>query len=217
MLPGASVRRRPAGTTLMEMMTVVAIIGILSAMGGSALLDVLVASRVTSTSKSLSGALGGARVRAASSNCPHYVQVNGPAYAGTGAAGFVTQPGVIAVMRKANCASTTLRFEPGDRAVDRVALGPEELPGAVELLLPAAVLSSQTLTNQSVVFAYDRLGARFVSVDATGAGESGFAEVSGVASVPVRLILHENASTPKHPLAVVLPIAGAAIIGPVEF
>lgn len=211
MRPGASGRRRrPAGTTLAEMMTVVAIIGMLSAMGGSALMDMVVADRVISTSKSLMGALGGARIRAASSNCPHYVQVNGPTYAGTGAAGFVTQPSLIAVMRKSNCASTVMRFEPGDRAVDSVALGPEEVPGAVRLLLPTAVLSSQTLTNQSVVFAFDRLGARFVSVDAAGSGASGFADITAVDSVAVNLTLQENAGTPKHPLVVVLPIAGAA-------
>jgi hypothetical protein len=156
------------------------------------------------------GALGGARVRAASSNCPHYVQVNGPTYAGTGTTGFVTQPSLIAVMRKSNCASTTLRFEPGDRAVDSVALGPEEIPGAVRLLLPAAVLPAQTLTNQSVVFAYNRFGRRFVSVDAAGSGESGFAEVTAVESALVNLTLQENASTPKHPLVLVLPTAGAA-------
>jgi prepilin-type N-terminal cleavage/methylation domain-containing protein len=194
--------------TLLEMMTVVAIIGILSSIGGGALFDMVVAGRVVSSSKGLMAMLGTARLRAATSNCPHYVQVNGPTYAGAGSTGFVTGPATLSLMRKGSCTSAKAAFEPGDKLVDSDNLGPAELPNAVQLALPTAMLSSGVLAGQGFTIGYDRLGGRSVWFDSAGAGEIGFSEVTGLGDAT--FTLHENATTPAHLLVVVLPTAGAA-------
>lgn len=196
------------GMTLLEMMTVVAIIGILSSIGGGALFDMVVASRVVSSTKSLMAMLGTARLRATMSNCPHYVQVNGPTYVGTGATGFVRAPATLSLMRKGSCASAKMAFEPGDQLVDSDSLGPAELPNAVQLLVPATMLSTEVLRGEGVTIGYDRLGGRSVWFDAGGAGETGFSEVTGLGDTTFSL--HENSTTPRHLLVVALPSAGAA-------
>ena len=203
--------RARRGSTLAEVMTVVAIIGILSAMGGSALQGMLAFNRVAASGKGLNSALGGVRTRAAASNCAHFVQVNGPTFAGVGSTSFPVRAGTISMMRKGNCASTVTSFEPGDRLVDSVQLGPDEIPTSVQLALPKALLPGGTLGSESFVIGYDRLGSRRVWFDASGTGEAGYTEVLGLGTADLYFAVHERTTTtPLHILAVVAPAAGSA-------
>lgn len=203
-------RRRAAGMTMLEMMTVVALIGVLSGLSGAAISDMVRSGRVIASSKGFMTALGTVRLRAAATNCPHYVQVNGPTYAGTGSTGFPAGASTIALVRKGDCNSTVVGFEAGDRVVDQIRLGPDELPDSVVLVVPTSLLSAGELTNQSVIIDYDRRGKRRIAVDGTGAGETGFSEVTAVENDDLTLTLHERATTPNHTLDVLLPRAGAA-------
>jgi prepilin-type N-terminal cleavage/methylation domain-containing protein len=153
--------RRRRGFTLVEVMIVVVIIGILSTIGGGALLQLVRSSRVNGSASALSAALYSARVRAVGSNCTHFVQVNGPAYAGVGAqAGQL----VVSTVRKGVCSSTNMFFEAGDRLVDSDVLNMD----AVRNTLTSGVTGG-TVTTEAFTIGYDSQGLRGQAMD-TGTG-----------------------------------------------
>ena len=150
-------RRSARGFTLLEMMMVVAIGAILAAMGGSAFLGLLRTNRANSTTRSVLTMLRSARTRAMTAVCPHFVQINGRAYAGP--VGSPNRPATIYLVRKGFCASSNMFFEAGDRVMDSTALGPDGLPASVDLFVPATVVGSGVLVSESIVVGYGVEGA----------------------------------------------------------
>jgi prepilin-type N-terminal cleavage/methylation domain-containing protein len=190
------------GVTLLEVMTVVAIVGILSALGGGALMNLVKTNRVVSSAKEVMAMARAARTRALASSCPHFIQLNGRSYAG--AAPTPNRPSTIFLVRKGVCSSTLPYFEATDKVVDSAVLGSESAPGSVAISLPAAVLPTLELIAQSVTVAYDGGGNVSVALD----GGGGFTVVATVTSL---LVTSSAAGGPQPPPRVAITTSGAKI------
>jgi prepilin-type N-terminal cleavage/methylation domain-containing protein len=182
-------RSKARGVTLLEMMIVVAITGIMSGLAGVELITIIRQNRVTSSAKTLATMLRNSRVRAMVTGCPHLIQINGNAYAGTGPSCtvatqcFVTKQASATMWRKGNCASTQSWFETGDVRVEELNLADLGLgEGGVELGVAADLLADGLLDTESITIGYDRDGARLQAADLTGAGTTGYAAIAAPAT-----------------------------------
>lgn len=163
------------GVTLLEVMVVIAIIGILAAVAGTQVTQVVRQTRVTSAGKSLESTLQAARARAMLGNCPHVVQLNGPSYAGTGSTRFPTRQGVAVLFRKGQCASTVGSYEDGDVKLDEVPLSVDGLAQGVELGVATELIADGVLDTEGLAFSWSPQGERYIALDGSGTGETGFA------------------------------------------
>ena len=136
-------RARRQGITLVEMMMVVAIIGVLSALAAGFTIAMVRSSRVNSMAHTLTSLLASARQRAVTTACPHFVEVHGPTFVGALPVGAPVGPARMFIARKANCASTTLWFELGDRVVDEAILWDDAAFRQTLRLRPALSTSSR--------------------------------------------------------------------------
>jgi prepilin-type N-terminal cleavage/methylation domain-containing protein len=142
-------KARRGGFTLIEMMMVVAIVGILSGLAVGGIRGLVDQGRANGTAGSLARLVANARLRAISMGCRTSVQVNGPSYAPSSGTpvGFPSAPNTVSVFMKKQCDSTNGYFEAGDRIVSSYSLVDQH----VNLTIPAVVT---TLGSNSVVVSY---------------------------------------------------------------
>lgn len=164
------------GFTLLEIMVVVAIVGILGAIAAGFTVQMLRSAEVNRAAKTVNSAVGQARQRAITTGCAHFVQVNGPQYAGAGPQDFPGRRGFVAIVRKAQCDSTNYFFEAGDRVVESERWLPDGVftVQQVDVRPPAGLMGGAHLASDALAFGFDRLGRRSVFVDTGGAGAAGF-------------------------------------------
>lgn len=177
--------RRPArGVTLLEVLVVVAIVAILSAIAAGGLQSLVSRTRVAQTGRTLASALRNTRLRAVATGCFHFAQVNGPQYAGVnaGVVGFPTRRNTVSIVRKANCDATLPVFQPGDQVVDSFPMHDGPL-ASVQFDVPP--LLGTTLGNNAFTVGWDRTAARFVAADTGGGGALSFVDVTAAAPNPI--------------------------------
>jgi prepilin-type N-terminal cleavage/methylation domain-containing protein len=212
-----NVRREPQGYTLVEMMIVVAIVGILSAIGASALSKVVTGARVRGAARSVSQMVADARALSVTQHCPHFVQINGTSYAPSSPpAGMVKTKATISLVRKGNCASTNSFFEVSathpllsDKVLQSQTLGEPLMPNnglQIVMTAPAGVVTSNLLTAASITIAYGTDGARTFAVDSG----SGFANdaTNNAANTNFTFVFRHLATDANNP-SVVVPNAAA--------
>ncbi len=204
---------RGRGVTLLEVMVVVAIVGILSAIAAGGMRSMVTSTRVAQSGRVLATAFGQTRLRAMATRCTYFVQVNGPAYGGAGAAaagpaGFLGVRNQAAIYRKGDCASAQATFVAGDILVDSFVLNDGPL-GSLDFLVPATLIGSGALDNSAFAVAYDGLGTRSVWSDATGGGAASFMNVT--AGVPDLLTMTiRSHSEPDALGTLAIPLTGRA-------
>ncbi len=181
------------GFTLLEMMIVVAIVGVLTAIGASAITGAVQYARVQGAADATTRMLGQARVLAASQHCAYMVQLNGTSYNPPGTpTGEPRGPATISMIRKGNCgrqlpgqpavswyyqaagtaATAGLVPQPADSIVQSQILGEPTAPNnAIAITLTSQTLqgNSTSLTTGAVVFSYGPDGDRHLALN-TGAG-----------------------------------------------
>lgn len=218
-------KRTSRGFTLIELMMVVAIVGILAALGGAAILTVVRASRVAQTAKGIAAMLSAARLRALTTSCAHFVQINGAGYAGGGTSG---SKGSLALVSKGNCASSNYFFEADggvadDRIVDTSRLASEGLLGGVIVTSPMVTGADNDIELASVCVGYSGVGFGAVLPGARGLaadddGDGTFAAALGPADGGVYgaelFTVKDSSSLPgaPQPAKVVVPTQGIPVI-----
>jgi prepilin-type N-terminal cleavage/methylation domain-containing protein len=158
------------GFSLIELMTIVAVIGMIASLAVTGIVSAVRVGRVNGSAGVLTRMLVDARVRSMVQHCPHFVQINGIDYAPTSPeAGAPIGPGTISLVRKMDCASVDSFFRAGaDPSVaDRVLLsGPlgdqAVLRNGVRLYVgtPAEV----ELTSGAIAIGYAINGGRTYAV-----------------------------------------------------
>jgi prepilin-type N-terminal cleavage/methylation domain-containing protein len=169
--PNTRAPARTAGFTLVELMAVVAIVGILSAIGLSGVMHIAKLGKVNGTATALARMMTNARTRAILERCMYVVQVTGPQWAPGAAAGPDVRkiPKSIQVYRKATCNSTNGFFETGqgDKLISEFDL--DDSNGNVLMLTgPGGVVPGDIMGANAVSFAWAPDGTRLLYVDATG-------------------------------------------------
>lgn len=201
--------RGPRGVTMIEIMVVVAIVGIMSAISGAFTIQMLKSSRVNATARTVNAIIGSARQRAVMTGCGHFVQLNGPGYTGAGATGFPSRAATISIVRKGDCNSQSFIFEAGDRVVDFEPLGPDELPYQVRLKPAAGLITDTYMDNDALVVGYDRLGRRGIFVDDDGSGATSFAENTTFTGADVAVTFEEDPGGGSSQFQVIMTVRNA--------
>ncbi|MEW5737581.1 MAG: prepilin-type N-terminal cleavage/methylation domain-containing protein [Myxococcota bacterium] len=172
--------RKPRGFTLLEMMIVVAIIGILGSLSVFALSSILQQGRVNGASARLTQLLRDARARSVTQRCPHFVQINARQYAPAAPpAGLPRRAMSASLIRKGNCnlpASQNF-YEEGTSLADRdkvlleVELADLSTPNAVTVYLPVpnTIVAGAELTK-AIAVGFDANGRRTYAEDLDGDG-----------------------------------------------
>ncbi len=163
-------RPSPRGFSLIEMMTVVAIISIISSLGVASIVSITRTGRVNGTSTVLARMLANARTRAVVERCPYLVQIGGQRWSPAGApqGQRILKRGVV-VYRKNDCLSVNGVYEVGDHYVQEFSM--DDSTGRVILTTsPAGVVPNDWLDLAGVIIAYSPTGARSIYVDSTNSG-----------------------------------------------
>jgi prepilin-type N-terminal cleavage/methylation domain-containing protein len=201
-------RRR--GMTLIEIMLVVAIIGIISAISAVGVTRLTAFGRVNGTAGQLQRLLANARLRAVTTQCPHYVIINGPDFAGTSVAGAPRTVAAAFMLRKANCQSTELGYEAGSTPEERDAVVSTMLlaePSAgLEYTFPPPIA---VLGANGVLIEYSTLGQRRM-------GSNGVTCEAGscpALPMPPEISISVQDANQYTRRSVLLPASGSARIG----
>jgi prepilin-type N-terminal cleavage/methylation domain-containing protein len=159
--------RGTAGFTLIEMMVVVAIIGVLSALAANAVTTMVSLGRVNGGATTLSRMAANARMRAMTMTCRVGMQINGPLYAPSGPPpGFPLRPNTVYVFTKSNPTSTVFGWETGDNILATFNLDPGV---AMDFFPSGSIVAGDRLTNEAVLFTWGNTGTgltRDVWIDA---------------------------------------------------
>ncbi|MDP1917037.1 MAG: prepilin-type N-terminal cleavage/methylation domain-containing protein [Myxococcales bacterium] len=162
------------GFTLIELMVVVAIVGIIAAMGAYSLSAVNEIGRVNGAAQSIANILRSARARAITERCTYYVQFNGPRYAPLAAPLEVPRSAnTIIVWRKNNCRSNVGAYETGfpvnqrDRRVNDYSM----TEFVTEIDFSPGIVAGNLLTTQSVSIGWQGDGTRMVWADTDADGD----------------------------------------------
>jgi prepilin-type N-terminal cleavage/methylation domain-containing protein len=198
--------------TLVEVMVVVAIVGILGAISSGFTIEMIKSSRVNASANTLSTMMATARQKAVTTSCAHFVEVRGPTWAAV-VAGAPTGGGRVLVFRKGDCGSAVTSFEAGDRLVEEGYLGPDEssLRRTVRLRPDPGLVSSATLVGSAFAVFYDRLGRRSLSVDDNGDGA--YDPNTNFDGVDLNMMMEETtagSTTSTFQVRLRVPVANAA-------
>lgn len=208
-------RRRAAGVTLLEVMVVVAIVGILSAIAAGGMRSLVTTTRVAQSGRVLATAFRQTRLRSMATHCTHFVQVNGPTYGGSGAnavgpAGFLGVRNQAAIYRKGDCTSTQAGFAPGDILVDSFVINDAPI-GSLDFVVPAPLIASTTLDNNAFGVAYDGQGSRTVWVDEAGGGAASFVDVTATVPAILSLTIRSHSAQVDEAFGTLsIPLTGGA-------
>jgi type II secretory pathway pseudopilin PulG len=197
---------------LVEMMAVVAIIGILSAIGLSGVMHISKLGKVNGTATTLARMMTNARTRAILERCMYVVQVTGPQWGpGVAVPDMRKIPKSIQVYRKANCNSTNGFFETGlgDKLISEFDL--DDSNGNVLMLTgPGGVVPGDIMANNAVSFAWAPDGKRLLYVDA--GGTAAWVQNSVLAGAFTFNLVPSDSNIPPLPSdvqrAVSIPLAG---------
>ncbi|MBL8922710.1 MAG: prepilin-type N-terminal cleavage/methylation domain-containing protein [Myxococcaceae bacterium] len=205
-----TLRRR--GLTMIELLVVVALVGIIASMSVYTLSAVNDRAKVNGAAETVATVLRNARVQAITERCTYVVQINGPTYNPTTAPADVPRtPGSVLVWRKNNCNSTVGAYEANiplpqrDRRVADYNLTEFN----VELALPAGLVTGNVLLNDSVSIAYQPNGQRLIFVDDDVDGASTASGLGGQLDLTTR-----PHNKPNGPTRVVQVPAAAAAVAP---
>lgn len=161
------------GFTLVELMVAVAIIGVLSAMTMTGMMEIAKTGRVNGTATSVARMLANARNRTVSERCRYVVQIAGPTWAPPSPpAGARVVPNSVLTFRKRDCESTNGFFEVGDKIVSELMLDASN--GNVRFATaPTGIIPSDVLGASAISFSWTPTGttpapgSRQVYVDTT--------------------------------------------------
>lgn len=201
------------GFTLIELMVVVAIVGILAAMGAYSLSSVNEIGQVNGTSQSIANVLRSARARAITERCTYYVQFTGPRYAPLVAPVDVSRTrNSIIVWRKNNCQSNIGAYVGGlaanlrDRRVNDYSM----TEFGTEVVFTAGILTGNRLTTQSASIGWLGDGTRVVwsDDDADGTSVDTGIGAGGVVALTIQT-LNDSDGTPNRTVNV--PANGPAV------
>lgn len=174
--------------TLIEVMIVVAIISVVSALAAVGIDAATRMGRINGASSSLASALTTVRTRALTEHCTYFVQINGPSYTAASApVGVPRKPNTALVYRERGCNSTVgaredrLAASVGDRLVEEIPLADLR----VDLTFPSAVVSGGVLAAGSVSIGWTSTGQRTVYADDDGDGTSTERAYPGTISIKV--------------------------------
>lgn len=199
----------PRGTTLIEVMLVIAIVGIMSGLAVMSMTEATRVGRVNGGSTTLAAVLTNVRTRALTERCTYVLQINGPTYNASAAPlDVLRRPSVALIYRKNNCASDVGAYESGvavltrDRLIEEIDLAEFH----VDLTFPTGIVSGGVLGAGSVSIAWQGTGQRMVFADPTASGTSADTTFDrdlnvtikvtprGITTIPYRDILVSSAS-----------------------
>jgi prepilin-type N-terminal cleavage/methylation domain-containing protein len=157
------------GFTLLEMMIVVAIVGVMASLSGYGLTQAVRTGRANAAADLFSSVIREARVRAVSEQCTQFVQLNGPTYSVGGNTGPY-MPATAYIVRKGLCTSTTMTYEQPGAPYDDVLVDTTHfIDQQVDIAVTAGVVPGDALTNTSLIIGYNNLGQRFLASGTAGA------------------------------------------------
>jgi prepilin-type N-terminal cleavage/methylation domain-containing protein len=210
-----SVSRR--GFTLLEMLTVVAIVGVLSAMATTGIMEIEKTGRVNGTATAVARMLANARSRTIAERCRYVVQITGPTWNPPAPpAGAQIVPNSVLTFRKRDCESTVGRFETGDRTISELML--DSSNGNVRFVTnPIGLSPGNVLGASAISFSWTPTGvapapgARQVLIDTTNTATWVAVNPPGDVTftiVPVGTVLPPPADAIQR--AITVPINAAA-------
>lgn len=218
---------RSTGFTLIEMMIVVAILGVLSALAGTAYQGMIRLGRVNGAANQLAAVLNNARIRAVTQRCPHFVLFTGRDYTPAAApGGFPTGQASAFVVQKADCAALdlTLAGGPAPKPFYEEGTLPVVAPATVPADRDRVVASFAMLESRvdlasnaagggpglvgALVVGFDADGQRFITQDSAGTG------VFDLGGVVGPLLLSATSRDTQAQASVSVRVGAGAVVAP---
>ena len=196
------------GFTLLELMIVVAIVGVMASLAVASIQRMLDAGRVNGAANVMARLLADGYTRAVAQTCRTSVQINGPSYtlAAPPDPKFPNRPNAITTFMKGDCTSVNPWFEgpigatPGDRVISVSYF--EQGVLEVGFQPPGAVTTAPYLGADAVVFSWDRAGRMMAASDL---GNSGTFNLAAQQMIRARFTRPGNSQSAAE---TVVPIAG---------
>jgi prepilin-type N-terminal cleavage/methylation domain-containing protein len=167
--------RARRGFTLLEMLMVVAIMGVMSALATASIIAATQLGRVNGAATTVAALLTTTRTRALTEHCTYVLQLNGPTYNPLAApVDVLRRPNTALLYRKNNCASTVGAYEGGAALPDRLVQEMALQDFNVDLTFPPGILAAGRLGSGSVSIGWLGNGTSRITVfaDPTGSGAS---------------------------------------------
>jgi prepilin-type N-terminal cleavage/methylation domain-containing protein len=198
------------GMTLVELMVVVAIVGVMTALAMASITAATRVGRVNGASTSLATMLTNARSRALTEHCTYVLQLNGPTYDASAAPLDVRRrPNTALLFRKNKCGSTVGAYEPTPVPLDQDHLveDMELATFTIDLRFPTSVVAGGLLGSGSVSIAWLGNGSsqRTVYSDPTASGTSSDTGFASGALLPITVTPYGMTSNPPSRVVSVNP------------